>query len=73
MLDSVTLRPVIIAMVLFILIVKALPKILKSPTEIKPVDDVTMLAVTLQGFLMPGTILTGLIVYLTGYINANVL
>lgn len=69
MFDSVTLRPVILAMVLFILIVKALPKILPDPTNIKVVDDVTMLAVTLDGFMMPGVILIGLITYLSGYVN----
>ena len=73
MFDSDTLRPVIIAMALFILIVNALPKILKNPTNIKVVDDLTMLSASLKGFTMPGTILIGLIVYLTNYINANVL
>jgi len=73
MFDSETLRPVIIAMLLFIFIVKALPKVLKDPTKIKTVDDVTMLTVTLQSFLMPGAILIALIVYFTNYINANVL
>jgi hypothetical protein len=55
------------------IIVNLLPKILKDPTNIKAVDDVTMLSVTLQKFLMPGTILIALIVYFTNYINANVL
>jgi hypothetical protein len=73
MFDSETLRPVIIAIVVFMIIVNLLPKILKDPTNIKAVDDVTMLSVTLQKFLMPGTILVALIVYLTNYINANVL
>ena len=73
MFDSETLRPVIIAMVLFILIVKGLPMVLKDPTNIKPVDEVTMLSVALRDFLMPGTILIAIIVYLTNYINANVL
>ena len=73
MFDSETLRPVIIAMALFIVIVKALPKVLRDPTNIKAIDDVTMLTVTLKEFLMPGTILIAIIVYLTNYINANVL
>jgi hypothetical protein len=73
MFDSETLRPVIIAMVLFILLVKGLPMVLKDPTNIKPVDEVTMLSVTLRDFLMPGTILIAIIVYFTNYINANVL
>jgi len=73
MFDSETLRPVIIAMALFIVIVKALPKVLRDSTNIKVIDDVTMLTVALKDFLMPGTILVALIVYLTNYINANVL
>jgi hypothetical protein len=73
MFDSETLRPVIIAMVLFMLIVKALPKVLKDPTNVKTIDDVTMLTVTLQDFLMPGAILIAIVVYFTNYINANVL
>ena len=71
MFDSVTLRPVIIAMVLFILIVKGLPKVLKEPTNIKTVDDVTMLAVTLDSFMMPGVILIGLVTFFTGYVNES--
>jgi hypothetical protein len=73
MFDSETLRPVIISMALFIVIVKALPKVLRDPTNIKAIDDVTMLTVALKDFLMPGTILIAIIVYLTNYINANVL
>ena len=60
-------------MALFIVIVKALPKVLKDSTNIKAIDDVTMLTVALKDFLMPGTILIAIIVYLTNYINANVL
>ena len=71
MFDSVTLRPVIIAMVLFILIVKGLPILLKEPTNIKTIDDVTMLAVTLDSFMMPGVILIALITFFTGYVNES--
>lgn len=73
MFDSETLRPVIIAMVLFLIVVSMLPKIAKDPIGVKALDDVVMLCVTLKGFLMPGAILTGLIVYLTNYINGQVL
>ena len=73
MFDSETLRPVIIAMVLFLIVVSMLPKIAKDPIGVKSLDDVVMLCVTLKGFLMPGAILTGLIVYLTNYINGQVL
>lgn len=73
MFDSETLRPVIIAMVLFIVLVKAIPQVIKDQTNMKVVDDITMLAVSLNGFMMPGTILIGIIVYLTGYINTKML
>lgn len=73
MFDSDTLRPVIIAMVLFIVFVHILPKILKEPTDIKVLDDVVMLCVTLRGFMMPGAILVGIITYLTNYVNVHVL
>jgi hypothetical protein len=73
MFDSESLRPVIIAMVLFLVLVHVTPKVLKEPTDIKPLDDVVMLCVTLNGFLMPGALLTGLVVYLTNYINGQVL
>jgi len=73
MFDSETLRPVIIAMVLFIVLVHATPKVFKGPTDIKPLDDVVMLCVTLRGFLMPGAILMGLVTYLTNYVNLTVL
>ena len=73
MFDSETLRPIIIAMVLFLVLVNVLPKILKEPTDIKPVDDLVMLCVTLRGFMMPGSLLVAIIVYATNYINGQVL
>ena len=73
MFDSESLRPIIIAMVLFLVLVNVLPKILKEPTDIKPVDDLVMLCVTLRGFMMPGSLLVAIIVYATNYINGQVL
>lgn len=73
MFDSDSLRPIIIAMVLFLLVVQLTPKVLKEPTDIKPLDDLVMLCVTLRGFMMPGSLLIGIIVYLTNYINGQVL
>jgi hypothetical protein len=73
MFDSETLRPVIIAMVMFLVLVHATPKILKGPTDIKVLDDIVMLCVTLRGFLMPGALLVGIITYATNYINTTVL
>jgi hypothetical protein len=73
MFDSETLRPVIIAMVLFLIVVNFLPKVAKNPIGVKALDDVVMLSVALKGFQMPGAILTGILVYLTNYINGQVL
>lgn len=73
MLDSENLRPVIIAMALYIVLSHVVPKVIKKPTGVKPVDEVNMLLISNQGFLMAGSILTGLIVFLTNYINTQVL
>jgi hypothetical protein len=71
MLDSEKLRPVIIAMTLYIALVKGLPMLMKKPSGIKLVDDLNMLMISQQGFLMSGALLVGLIVYLTNYANAE--
>ncbi len=60
-------------MVLFLIVVNFLPKVVKEPVGVKAIDDVVMLSVTLKGFLMPGAILTGVLVYLTNYVNGQVL
>jgi hypothetical protein len=69
MLDQETLRPVIIAMILYLAISKILPEILKQPTNIKFIDDIVAMLITQRGSLTPGVILTGVIVFLTNYIS----
>jgi len=71
MLDTETLRPVIIAMAMYIVISKVLPQLLKKPSGIKPLDEMNMMVISQQGFLMSGALLVGLIVYLTNYVNAE--
>lgn len=73
MFDSETLRPVIIAMTLYLVFSNALPKIIKKSTGVKPIDEINMMLISQSGFLMAGTILTGVIVFLTNYINTDVL
>lgn len=73
MFDTETLRPVIIAMTLYIVISKVLPQMLKKPSGIKPLDEMNMMVISQQGFLMSGALLVGLIVYLTNYINSELL
>ena len=73
MFDSETLRPVIIATVLYLVLSVMIPRIVKKPTGIKLIDDLIMYLVAQKGFLMSGTILVGIIVYLSNYINLKML
>jgi len=68
-LDQETLRPVIIAMALYILISVFTPKIIKKPTNIKPIDDLIMMIIAQRDSLMSGSILVGIIVLATNYIQ----
>ena len=69
MLDQETLRPVIIAMALYLAISKIVPEILKQPTNIKFIDDIIAMLIVQRGSLTSGAILIGVIVFLTNYIS----
>ncbi len=69
MLDQETLRPVIIAMALYLAISKIVPEMLKQPTNIKFIDDIVAMLIAQRGSLTSGAILTGVIVFLTNYIS----
>mgnify|MGYP000491163562 FL=1 len=69
MLDQETLRPVIIAMALYLAISQIVPELLKKPTNIKLIDDIVAMLIAQRGSLTSGAILTGLIVFVTNYIN----
>jgi hypothetical protein len=73
MFDQESLRPVIIAMALYITIATLLPQIVKKPTGIQVVDDLVMTIIAQKGSLMSGTILIGLIVLATNYIQEKLL
>jgi hypothetical protein len=73
MLDQENLRPVIIAMALYIAISVIIPRVAKKPTGIKPLDDLVMTIIAQQDSLMSGTILIGLIVLATNYIQDELL
>jgi uncharacterized membrane protein len=73
MFDSATLRPVIIAMALYLALSIIVPKIVKKPTGIKLVDDLVMYLVAQKGFLVSGVILIGVIMYSTNHINEKML
>ena len=69
MLDQETLSPVIIAMALYLAISQIVPEIFKKPTNIKIIDDIVAMLIAQKGSLTSGTILTGLIVLITNYVN----
>ena len=72
-LDQETLRPVIIAMALYIALNIIVPRILKKPTGIKTIDDIVMTMIEQQGSLMNGAIVIGLVVLATNYIQEELL
>jgi hypothetical protein len=72
-LDQETLRPVIIAMALYLAINIIVPRILKKPTGIKPIDDIAMTMIAQQDSLMNGAIVIGLVVLGTNYIQEELL
>ena len=69
MFDSESLRPVIIAMVIYLALINLVPIVIKKPTGVKALDDIVLLLISQKGSLMSGTILIGLIVLLTGYVQ----
>lgn len=73
MLDQETLKPVIIAMALYITISTLVPRIVKKPTGIQVIDDLVMTLIAQKGSMMSGTILIGLIVLATNYIQDKLL
>jgi len=68
-LDQDNLRPVIIAMALYIAIANLLPRIVKKPTGFQPLDELVMTIISQKDSLMSGTILIGIIVLATNYIE----
>jgi|DEB0MinimDraft_3_1074331.scaffolds.fasta_scaffold192155_1 hypothetical protein len=69
MLDQESLRPVIIAMALYITINILVPRIVTKPSGIQVVDDLIMKIIAEKDSMMSGTILIGLIVLATNYIQ----
>ena len=69
MLDQGTLRPVIISMALYLVISQVVPEVLKKPTNVKFIDDIVAMLIAQKGSLTSGAILTGLIVFVTNYVN----
>jgi hypothetical protein len=73
MFDTENLRPAVIAMVLFVIIVHLTPKIITRPTQIKFIDDLVLYIMSNKDTMTSGAILTGIIIYASNYINVSVL
>lgn len=69
MLDQDTLRPVVIAMALYLAIAHLVPQAVKKPTNVGFIDDIVSMLIAQKGSITSGAILTGLIIFLTNYIN----
>jgi hypothetical protein len=69
MLDQESLRPVIIAMALYIAISTIVPRVVTKPSGIGFIDDIVMSLIAQRDSVMSGTILVGLIVFATNYIQ----
>jgi hypothetical protein len=72
-LDQETLRPVIIAMALYLTLATLVPRILKKPTGVKAIDDIVMSFIAQKGSLMSGTMIIGIVVLGTNYIQDELL
>ena len=68
MFDQDLLKPVIVSMVLYLVIAKFLPEILKKPTGIGIIDDLNMMLIAQKGSLASGAVLSGIIALLSQYI-----
>ena len=73
MFDQDTLRPVIIAMSLYIITSVTVPRFVTKPTNIEIIDDIVAFLVTQRGSIMSGTILMGLIIFASIYIDTEFL
>lgn len=65
--ESGSLRPVIIAVVVYNILVWALPQAFKQPTGVKAFDDMMMLVVSQKGMSVPGSLFVALIFLVTNY------
>jgi hypothetical protein len=68
MFDQDTLKPVIISMIVYIVIAKVLPDLMKKPTGISFIDDINSMLISQKGSIGSGALLTGIVVLITNYI-----
>lgn len=71
MFDQDTLRPVIIAMSLYLITSVTVPRFATKPTNIEIIDDIVAFLVAQRGSVMSGTILMGLLIFASNYIDTE--
>ena len=71
MLDSESLKPVILTILLYLLVVKFLPQIMKNKTNIKQVDEFVLYLESQKGNMMNGAVLVCFIAYAVNAIDLD--
>lgn len=69
MFDHETLRPVIIAMTIYITLSVVIPHIAKKSTNVKVIDDIIAFLIAQKGNIASGAILVGLATFGANYID----
>jgi hypothetical protein len=69
MLDSEELRPVILAMAIYLIVVAIVPRIAKKPTGVRVIDDLVMHVIAQRDSAMSGVILVGAVAYTSRYLE----
>ena len=71
MLDSESLKPVILTIMLYLVIVKFLPQLMKNKTNIKQIDEFVLYLESQKGNMMNGAVLVGIIAYTVNAIDLD--
>jgi hypothetical protein len=69
--ESGSLRPVIIAVIVYNVLIWALPQAFKQPVGIKAFDDMMMLVVSQKGMNVPGSLFVALIFLIASYFTVQ--
>ena len=67
--DQGTLKPIVISMIVYLVLAKMIPETIKKPTGISFIDDINMMLIAQKGSLTSGALFTGVVVFITGYIQ----
>jgi len=55
------------------IVAKMIPEFIKKPTGVAFIDDINMMLIAQKGSLTSGAILTGLVMFITGYVESEFL